>query len=709
MLHAEGFTPLHVSALLNTQELCRYMLSSNHLDLSLGPGLVRAHSEAGLTPLHISAIVDDVPSTELFLAHNGDPSAQDKRGRTPLHFAAACGSIHVLELLLSYSGHDALAIVLAKASNQDGLNPIHIALSNGQIESARLLLRFRADPNARTISGQTALHFALQFCPEAIEQVLLAGASTSLVSNNGRTALHWACVTGGAIQVLSRGQFDALDPNLQDHHGSTPLHILAAADKEQIDYAKWLTKMGVNPNIQDNKGFTPLHLALANGHFELARYLLSTGAFRDLASKDGSLPAFIAAGRENCPKSLLMALIDGDPNRKTAENVSLLHAVVQRQNAEEVHALINLGADVNARNAVGETPLHIAARQFVRRQRFSSARRTRSNIVSLLLHGGADPSLESDAGYNPLQIALIRDFFPLLSMMLRFSNPTSIINSTLPGDLPTTIYAALYSSPQCLELFLSRAGDEEIIEQTLAALRRLIRNLTSEADSDSQPVDRIYRDSLGLSTDQVKLSLDSSKCDMNEHHHGPCKRFKDTCVNIVLLISYQSTVRSTQEYKDLSKELAECYQVNQLNTSKYAELPGNCPTLEGLHSDGEMTCSKALKQSFAALTNPELDWPILAEDWVEDDYTWEDLLPLCPPAKTPGTSLHRPSAPERRRRTSTSAHFDDGRRPTLAASTIPQWELATYEVGRTLQLKQTLSREPWIVQRSPWLAAIPEN
>jgi ankyrin repeat protein len=84
------------------------------------------------------------------------------------------------------------------------------------------------------------------------------------------------------------------------------------------------------------------------------------------------------------------------------ERNTLLHQAVLRGNEEMIAILISNGAEINARNVDGWTPLHIAAR-------FGN-----SAIAKLLLEKGADVRAQSlvaldryPAGSTPLDIARI--------------------------------------------------------------------------------------------------------------------------------------------------------------------------------------------------------------------------------------------------------------------------------------------------------------
>lgn len=71
-----------------------------------------------------------------------------------------------------------------------------------------------------------------------------------------------------------------------------------------------------------------------------------------------------------------------------------LHDAVKAVNIEKVKRALKAGADINATDEAGETPLHIAARI------------GRYSIVRLLLEHGPTLYLENNKGYTPLAIAI---------------------------------------------------------------------------------------------------------------------------------------------------------------------------------------------------------------------------------------------------------------------------------------------------------------
>ena len=138
-------------------------------------------------------------------------------------------------------------------------------------------MRAGARPEQTTSSGMTCLHYAVQYASAMTSSLLAHGACTKTESKNGRTALHWACVTGdrACISILLQYGFDA---TVSDDFIQTPLHLLAKAVNDQVECASMLLCHGTNVNAGDKKGMTPLHHAILAKNFKVALVLLEAGA-----------------------------------------------------------------------------------------------------------------------------------------------------------------------------------------------------------------------------------------------------------------------------------------------------------------------------------------------------------------------------------------------------------------------------------------------
>ena len=86
----------------------------------------------------------------------------------------------------------------------------------------------------------------------------------------------------------------------------------------------------------------------------------------------------------------------GEPSVPDGAGFTPLHLAAQSLNPKEVRLLIDAGADLEARNRFGATPLMTA---------FLRARDDDHGVTGILLEAGADLDAENIAGISPRQAA----------------------------------------------------------------------------------------------------------------------------------------------------------------------------------------------------------------------------------------------------------------------------------------------------------------
>ena len=117
-----------------------------------------------------------------------------------------------------------------------------------------------------------------------------------------------------------------------------------------VDGVRWAVQMGADLDTRNEHGMTPLHYAALIGEADCVRILVQAGA--DVNAKDtyGRRPLHFAAmsGEEaECVRILVQAGADVDA--KDTDQSMPLHVAARRDNMVMATALIEAGADVNAK------------------------------------------------------------------------------------------------------------------------------------------------------------------------------------------------------------------------------------------------------------------------------------------------------------------------------------------------------------------------
>lgn len=242
--------------------------------------------------------------------------------------------------------------------------------------------------NAEDWGGLTALVFAAREGDIASVQHLLdAGADVNQVTAYGWTPLLAATQNRNyriGVLLLEHGA----DSNIQNNGGWSPLYIATdnrnieggdyptrKPDMDHLDFIKRLLEFGADVNVRMNsstetrtifthqwlyeEGATPFLRAAQSSDTELLRLLLEHGADPSLPTYTGVTPLMVAAG---------IGWVEGVTFEWSGE-----------KNIETIDMLLELGADVNARERDdGRTAL------------MGAAHKGRNEVVQILVDHGAD-------------------------------------------------------------------------------------------------------------------------------------------------------------------------------------------------------------------------------------------------------------------------------------------------------------------------------
>lgn len=196
--------------------------------------------------------------------------------------------------------------------------------------------------------------------------------------------------------------------------GVTPLYI--AVDWGSENVYRYLMDHGANVNaVNEDDGMTPLIRAIAHERWEMVDELLNVGASAKMhgASKNSLLtPSALSYSLMFEKGDFTKRLLKQGASVKEvySHGDSPLHRAVDDSYLKNVSILINAGADINARNDFGVTPL------------LKAVKRENINIktVELLLRNGAVPTKNKNNPGSPLFYSVLHGHNDLISLLINY-------------------------------------------------------------------------------------------------------------------------------------------------------------------------------------------------------------------------------------------------------------------------------------------------
>ena len=277
---------------------------------------------------------------------------------------------------------------------------------NDSEKAVELVLNDGLDINTPALCNRTPLLWAsLSSSGEFIETLIDLGADVNAQRTDDKvTPLILSASWNNFMAVYLLLDHEA-DSNIARADGNSPLHI--AVSNGFFHITKLLIKKGSNVNLQNKEGRTPLFLGAKNKHEQLIKLSIENEADVTMGYKENSTKRFyLVRGKDNgraawqyvLVKKHLLGLflkrVKGgvikvadfgdilrtgfgkDPPEGTTDKIlkeydfqfkeipdtTLLHIASEQINEPEIiDLLVKSGANVNAQDAEGFTPLHMAA------------------------------------------------------------------------------------------------------------------------------------------------------------------------------------------------------------------------------------------------------------------------------------------------------------------------------------------------------------
>jgi len=363
---------------------------------------------------------------------------QDSVGMTALHYAIQARDEKNALLLIETQEN---LNMLEDAKKRTALM---MAADNGLEEAVAALLKGGVDVNLRDLDDRTALHLAAIKRNVGVIKALVGSETCKpdfkATDYLGRTALHWAAVSGSgeATRILLKADDYHI---IKDHYLRTAL--ILAAGNGQVAAVKVLLGGGADPTVRDKDGKTALQwaatigsdevvraffnhplvsddaklealdLAVGGGHLSVAMSLQEH--IEDPEHRDSAIPKvlFCAASAEQgnpAVENLIKSVIN--PNHQDARGKTALMLAIENENWNLTKALIRIKANTNLQDEKGMTALMMAARK------------SNLDAIELLLDHRAEVDPQDHRGYTALRHSTENNsYYAFLLLLYRRANP----------------------------------------------------------------------------------------------------------------------------------------------------------------------------------------------------------------------------------------------------------------------------------------------
>ncbi|KAH7402056.1 ankyrin repeat-containing domain protein [Phaeosphaeria sp. MPI-PUGE-AT-0046c] len=380
------------AALITAVEQRKHRILEQLLD-----GGARADAPMEAAMLQIAAQNRDTESLSLLLKHGADANGFDREGYTPLFAATRAQCFESAKVLLRYSADPNLS------AGPDSESPLSVAASNNYLELVQLFLANGGDAGLIMENGSTALVSSMNkiVSTKVVEVLLASGTDANAKNGEGTTALFTA-IQANRVDLVAILLDNGANPNLPGpkhplwpstykpkvlqlllargaDHKKTPGVMELAASLKKLESVKILVEAGVSPNVRKDGVYTPLCSAIRDNSADIVEYLLANGA--DCNFKSAEYPTFKCITHKRLHFLPQIVAHGGDLSKPKG----IIETAVAHNDKEAILYLLDQGVNPNDRCPEGgATPLTTAIRE------------NRGDLVDLLLSRGADPAVRGE-------------------------------------------------------------------------------------------------------------------------------------------------------------------------------------------------------------------------------------------------------------------------------------------------------------------------
>jgi N-acyl-D-amino-acid deacylase len=380
-------------------------------------------------------------------------------------------------------------------------------MKDAQAEPGRL--------DARGPEGSTPFMYAVLYSdPATLGRLLKLGADPNQHNDANATALMWAARDLKKTRLLVG---HGADVNARSEDYRTPL-MIAARRPGAAPIVKFLLERGANPNPNSKPPgeSSPLMEALTGGDERIVELLIQHGADAK-AVADMGLTMAVTTGCDKGLELLAAKITDKEAYTMALQNTAVFGDL------KAVRLLLDHGADVNAFDVFGRTPLMYAAISDM----------LPLEVVQLLVERGANVNAVNkhtkagDAGLTVLDIAKLNGETPIVDFLVSHGAKAGTASQVaLRPKKDNTIRKALQDSVPLLQRadfnFSKNAGCTSCHNNSMQALTvGLARSRGIRVDEE-------------IASAQIKVNVQELETMRDKLHQGYLFRVGDTFTDFIL-------------------------------------------------------------------------------------------------------------------------------------------------------------------------------
>eukprot|EP00210_Caulerpa_lentillifera_P006979 g6674.t1 len=419
----------------------------------------------GFTPLEAAIAGKKITTMKLLLDEGADVEWKCSRSWTPLMSACGMGFLNGVKILTEYgaklstSSTNGLTAFLVAAKKQrlsvvsyllelescsitdtsnDGQNALHMLVLSNDGSICSQLIEKGIDIDAQTLEGETPLYLAtIHNCVDSLRVLLEAGADPDIVTKNGECAIGEAKSLGHdhAAEILTV------------YGAGTASDLVQAIVNNDLGLLEYLVDSGADIEQRSGRSMTPLIAACNCGFLEGVKFLVERDANMSASSLDGITCLLVASKKRR--EDVLSYLLEQESCPVTNTDIdgySALHYIVLLDNPDITSCIISKGADINAKNQDGESPVFLA---------------TKNNCVDslrVLLEAGADPNVKTESENYALHEAVNEGYVEAVMLLLSHGADRKEIKKDGKSPVDLALSVAISRQINCTRIRDSLGG-----------------------------------------------------------------------------------------------------------------------------------------------------------------------------------------------------------------------------------------------------------